>query len=119
MNEPAEPRTVLLIGGDLMARARIEGAAAAASLKVESLTAEALGSLDRLPEADLVVLDLDTGGSSLIRAWAELSGGAGPRTIGYFSHVDVELGRQARTHGIEAWPRGRFWRTLDDIFAAV
>jgi len=101
-----------------MALSRIEAAAAKSSLEVKRLRPEALGSLDAPPDVDLVVLDLDSGGRALIDTWAGLAG-TGPRAIGYFSHVDAELGEHARSRGVEAVPRGRFWRTLEEELAAL
>jgi hypothetical protein len=106
-------KTVLIIGGDLMARARIDEAAAAASLSVERMGLDALGSLTEVPSADLVILDLDSGGRDLVDSWTALARDSGPRAVGYFSHVDSDLGDHARARGIEAIPRGRFWRSLE------
>jgi hypothetical protein len=106
-------KTVLIIGGDLMARSRIEQAAAAASFSVERMAVDALGSLTEIPSADVVILDLDSGGRGLVDSWSARAGDSGPRVLGYFSHVDSDLGDHARARGIEAVPRGRFWRTLE------
>ncbi|MGH2828214.1 MAG: hypothetical protein ACRDKF_14730 [Actinomycetota bacterium] len=109
--------TVVMIGGDLMARARVEEAAQAAGLRLVRLALEDLDALERPPQADVVVLDLDDGGRDLIDRWAALAGEGAPPTIGYFSHVDVALGEHAAARGIEALPRGRFWRTLGETLA--
>ena len=111
--------TVVLIGGDLMARSRIESAAQAADLQLVRLDPKDLDALERPPRADVVVLDLDNGGRALIDRWVALGGDQASRTIGYFSHVDVALGEHARASGIEAMPRGRFWRTLDQTLAGT
>jgi hypothetical protein len=112
-------KTVLIVGGDLMARARIDQAADAASMTVERMAVDALGSLAEVPSADLVILDLDSGGRALVDAWASLAGDSGPRAFGYFSHVDSDLGDHARAGGIEAVPRGRFWRTIEATLATL
>jgi len=112
-------RTIAVVGGDLMARSRIEAAAAANSLEVERLSPNDLESLETRPDVALVVLDLDSGGLSLVDTWASLEGESGPRVVGYFSHVDVALGDHARSKGVEALPRGRFWRTLEEMLAAL
>jgi hypothetical protein len=112
-------RTIAVVGGDLMARSRIEAAATAHSLDVQRLSQDDLGSLAEPPAVELVVLDLDSGGRTLIDAWSSLAGDSGPRAVGYFSHVDVALGDHARAKGVEALPRGRFWRSLDEILAAI
>lgn len=102
-----------------MARARIDAAAAANSLEVRPLSLGDLESLETPPDVDLMVLDLDTGGHALIDAWTSLADGSRPRAVGYFSHVDDTLGEYARSRGIEAVPRGRFWRTLGELLSAL
>jgi hypothetical protein len=114
-----QPRSIAIVGGDLMARSRIESAAAASSLEVQRLSQGDLESLEEPPEAALVVLDLDAGGASMIDAWSSLAGDSGPRAVGYFSHVDAALGDHARSKGVEAMPRGRFWRSLPEILKAL
>ena len=117
MSELGERGTVVMIGGDLMARSRVEQAAQAAGLRLVRLAFEDLAALERPPQADVVVLDLDDGGRALIDRWVALAGDEAPRAIGYFSHVDVALGEHAGANGIEAMPRGRFWRTLGETLA--
>ena len=112
-------RTVVLVGGDLVAGDRVERAAAAASLRFIRVEPTDRAALDAARAADLVLLDLDAGGRELIERWGEIAGDSGPRALGYFSHVDEALGRDARDHGIEAIPRGRFWRTLAEILAGA
>ena len=119
MAEPIRRGTVVMIGGDLMARSRVESAAEANSLRLVRLDPKELVALERPPQADVVVLDLDDGGRALIDRWVALAGDEAPRTIGYFSHVDVALGEHAAANGIEAMPRGRFWRTLDETLAGT
>ena len=107
------PRRVALVGADLMGRSRVEEAVTRAGMElVAAPPAGGIGELD----ADLVVVDLDSVGAELVRSWGERSG---PAAIGYFSHVDTELGEAARAAGIEALPRGRFWRTLPDVLALL
>jgi hypothetical protein len=112
-------RAIAVVGGDLMARSRIEAAAAANSLEIQRLSQDDLESLEAPPDVDLVVLDLDSGGRALVDTWASLADESGPRAVGYFSHVDVALGDHARSRGVDAVPRGRFWRTLEEILAAL
>ncbi len=102
-----------------MARSRVEQAAQAAGLRLVRLAIVDLDGLERPPQADMVVLDLDDGGRDLIDRWAVLADQGGPPTIGYFSHVDVALGEHAAAAGIKAMPRGRFWRTLSETLAAI
>lgn len=65
----------------------------------------------------LVVLDLDGAGSVLEEIDVIDSLQAHSAVIGFFSHVDDELAAKARLRGIEAIPRGRFWRSLPEILA--
>ena len=87
-----------------MARARVEEAAKRAGARVEVVAPDAIGSR---------VVDLDRAGPDGLARLSEVAGRA--RVIGYFSHVDEELGRKARAEGVEALPRGRFWRELPSI----
>lgn len=119
MNNNDPRRTIAVIGGDLMAWSRIEAAATASSVDVQRLSQDKLAALEQAPAVDLVVLDLDTGGRALIDIWISLAGESGPRAVGYFSHVDAGLGDHARSKGVEAIPRGRFWRSLEEILAAL
>ena len=108
----------LLVGADLMARARVEQAAAASGYSLATAPAGGLGDALRAHAADLVILDLDAGGRGVLdeleRARAQ---GKVTRAVGYFSHVDAGLGAAARAAGCEALPRGRFWRALPDILS--
>jgi hypothetical protein len=119
MSNDRNRRAIAVVGGDLMARSRIEAAAAANSLGIQRLSPDDLESLEAPPDVDLVVLDLDSGGRALVDTWASLADESGPRAVGYFSHVDVALGDHARSRGVDAVPRGRFWRTLEEILAAL
>jgi hypothetical protein len=119
MNNDDARRTIAVVGGDLMALSRIEAAATANSLGLRRLSQGDLESIDEPPAVELVILDLDSGGRELVDAWSSLAGDSGPRAVGYFSHVDATLGDHARAKGVEALPRGRFWRSLDEILAAL
>jgi DNA-binding response OmpR family regulator len=105
---------VLFVGDDLMARARVEEAAKRSGSRVDVVTPEEVGR--RLGDDEAVVLvDLDRAGPDGLTSLSEVAGRA--RVIGYFSHVDEELGKRAQEEGIEALPRGRFWRELPSILA--
>lgn len=105
---------VLFVGDDLLARARVEEAAKRSGAAVEIVAPEEVGRMPVDSEA-LVLVDLDRVGADGL---AGLSGAVERgRVIGYFSHVDEELGEKARAEGIEALPRGRFWRELPAILA--
>ncbi len=106
---------LLLASRDLAAKARVADAASRAGW--EMVTARIVDLRGALAEhaPELVVVDLDEGGESALSAL-----GAGPRarTIGFFSHVDGALGDAARAAGVEAVPRGRFWRTLPQLLTS-
>jgi hypothetical protein len=113
------PPVVLLVGGDLMARTRLEAAAAHAGAELLAVPPDALeGALERRSPS-LVVLDLDNGGEDLLKGLtaARTRALVPDRVVGYFSHVDTRLGDAARAAGCEALPRGRFWRSLEELFS--
>lgn len=117
MTAPAG-RTVVVVGADLMATARLDQAAAGAGATLVSRSAAELCDVLASRVADLVVLDLDRGGPDLVAELARCLPQAPTRVVGFFSHVDGPLGDAARAAGCEAFPRGRFWRTLPDILSA-
>ncbi len=112
-----ERRTVLLVGGDLMARARLEAAAREMGVELVTSSQETLETKLRERRPAMVVLDLDIGGDGVLAALERARGQdlVPERVVGYFSHVDATLGQAARAAGCEAMPRGRFWRSLTEI----
>ena len=107
---------ITLVSPDLMARSRLEGAAGGADL--HAVAVDSLLEALRRERPDVLVADLDAGGLDLIAA-IENAGREGllpERVIGYFSHVDEDLGRAAAEAGIQALPRGRFWREAAALF---
>jgi DNA-binding response OmpR family regulator len=114
-------RRALLVGADLMARARVEQAAAAAGYSLATIPAGGFGDALRAHAPDLVILDLDAGGRAVLGGLqhARAQGAVTGRVVGFFSHVDAELGDAARAAGCDAMPRGRFWRALSDIFTSA
>jgi hypothetical protein len=107
---------VVLVGGDLGARARVSDAVARAGLELVTTTPAGLSGALLGGRARLVILDLDDFADALdVVGEQELA--AAP-LVGYYSHVDHELGRRARSAGVEALPRGRFWRELPGLVAA-
>lgn len=88
---------------DLMDRSKVS----AALPGVEHVGAAAL--LARVADgADLVVVDLAAPGA--LDAVATLNAG---RVVGFAPHVDGELLAAASASGIEAMPRSRFFRALE------
>lgn len=73
-----------------------------------------LAFLEENHPVDVVVLDLDDGGRDLLASLTEAaSRGILPeRVVGYYSHVQQDLGEEARAAGVAAYPRSRFWREL-------
>ena len=112
----SDPRTVLLVGADLMARARVDEAARRAGHAVRSVTADGLRDALEAEDVAVVVVDLDRAG---VDALEMLPGPPARRMVGFYSHIDADLGRRAETAGCEAIPRGRFWRTLPELLASL
>ncbi|MGH2817383.1 MAG: hypothetical protein ACRDJS_02840 [Actinomycetota bacterium] len=106
---------VLFVGDDLLARARVEEAAKRSGAKLEVVAPEKV-ERTAVGGEDLVLVDLDRAGPDVLAVLSEAATSA--RVVGYFSHVDEELGRRARDGGLEALPRGRFWRELPAILAS-
>lgn len=70
---------------------------------------ELLGGPEPDPEADLIVADLDA-------ADAETVAAAGPPTLGFYQHTDVETRRRAEAAGIDlVVPRSRMARELAQL----
>jgi hypothetical protein len=105
---------VVLVGGDLNARARVGGAVARAGGELVTTTPAGLARALEGRAAKVVVVDLDGVGSDALPLISAARTGAA-RVLGYFSHVDHELGEKAHSAGIEALPRGRFWRQLSGL----
>lgn len=106
---------LLLAGRDLSARARVQAAAEPRGWSVVTTRPGDLGAALAEHAPALVVIDLDEAGDSGL----DLVRSTGVRAIGYFSHVDRKLAQAAEAAGVEAVPRGRFWRTLPQLFAAI
>ena len=111
---------VLLVGGDLLARARLERAAVDAGAELRSTSPEKMLDAIGAERPDLLVLDLDSGRSGVLEGLAEAHARGLPtdRVVGYFSHVDSSLRAQAMAAGCRALPRGRFWSTLPEELRA-
>ena len=101
-----------------MARARLQNAAENMGATLITCALDTLETTlqERCPA--VVVLDLDSGGGDVLAALARARGNdlVPERVVGYFSHVDAALGEAARAAGCDAMPRGRFWRSLPEIF---
>lgn len=104
-------KRVLLVGGDLSARARVEAAAKRAGWELRTCRTDDVADVVRGESVDLVIADLDSGRDVVLEALR----GVAPRVVGFYSHVDAALGEAATAAGVEALPRGRFWRELDEL----
>ncbi len=114
-------RTVLLAGGDLMAKARIAAAAERAGARLDTVGVTNMRRALTESRPDLLVLDLDGGGTELLDELnaAHDDGDAPARIVGYYSHVDDPLRDAAKAAGCRAVPRGRFWNNLTGILTGT
>ena len=110
---------ILVVDADLMALARIREAAGRAGMEVRTTPGAAIGSALEKGTPRLIVLDLDRGGTDLVGRVAEALAQfpQSARVLAFFSHVNEDLGRAAQEAGFETFPRGQFWRSLDELFA--
>ncbi len=106
---------LLLASRDLAAKARLADAAERAGWTMVTARVGDLSWAVSEHSPELVVVDLDEAGEPVLQA---LGSAPRARMIGFFSHVDRALGDAARAAGVEAVPRGRFWRTLPQLFEA-
>ena len=110
-------RTVLLAGGDLMAKARLAAAAESAGVRLDTVRVGNLRQALEEAHPDVLVLDLDGGRTEVLDELkaAGDDGHAPERVVGYYSHVDGSLRDAAKAAGCRAVPRGRFWNNLAGI----
>jgi AmiR/NasT family two-component response regulator len=112
-------QVVVAVTGDLMARARLEDAAARAGVRLVTASTDSFAEKLHAFRPDLLIVDLDAGREKLLtrldeaRAHGFLPG----RVIGFVSHVDVDLAEAARAVGCEAMARGGFWRSLPGLLS--
>jgi hypothetical protein len=106
---------VLLVGGDLNAQARVLDAARRAGGTLQRVSSEDLAVEIASKAPSMVVIDLDEVGARALAAVPPDSGSESPMIVAYFSHVDAALGESARQAGVQALPRGRFWRELPSL----
>lgn len=107
-------RTVLAVVDDMFFKAKIRAVAEAVGAQISfPRTKEAL--LEKAPQADLVIVDLQNQKIDPLSLPAELGA---VRLLGFFSHVEVELQRRAMAAGYEqVVPRSVFARDLADILS--
>ena len=109
---------VALISPDLIARSRVEEAAARAGGEVVMAPAVDMERILEQAHPTIVILDLDSGGPDLlVRLQTARTLGLVPdRVIAYAGHIHDELLSAATAAGCEVVPRGRLWRQLSDMF---
>ena len=112
------PVVVVLISPDLMARSRVEEAAARAGVSVVTAPAVDIERTLEQAEPEMVILDLDSGGPDLLvrLRTARTLGLVPERVIAYAGHIHDDLLNAAAAAGCEVVPRGRLWRRLSDMF---
>ena len=110
---------VVLVGGDLMARSRVEAAASAGASQLFRADPDTMVAVVTERDPDILILDLDGGREKALEGLETLRArGVRPRrVVGYFSHIDNQLGQAAREAGCEAMARSRFWRSLPELLA--
>jgi hypothetical protein len=112
-------QVVVAVSGDLMARARLEDAAARAGARLEIASVDTFTEKLRSFRPNLLIVDLDTGRDKVLQRIEEAGahGFLPVRVVGFVSHVDVALTAAARAAGCEPMARGKFWRSLAELFA--
>jgi len=107
-------KTVLAVVDDMFFKAKIRAVAEAVGAQISfPRTKEAL--LEKAPQADLVIVDLQHQKIDPLSLPPELGA---VRLLGFFSHVEVELQRRAVAAGYErVVPRSVFVRDLAEILS--
>ena len=120
MSDVESSGIVLLVGGDLNAVARVEAACAASGRILRRAQPEDLGGAIASQRPLLVLIDLDEVPPDVeVLKSAGLLSPTSPPTLGFYSHVDAERGRAAAAAGLQAVPRGRFWRELRNTISTL
>lgn len=97
--------TVVALVSDLMLSSRVEGSLRAAGHEV---TVRAVPDAETAA-ADLIVADLEAVDAEAVAA-------IGPPTLGFYSHVDVDIRRAAEAAGFDlVVPRSRMARELPEL----
>ena len=107
-------KTVLAVVDDMFFKAKIRAVAEAVGAQISfPRTKEAL--LEKAPQADLVIVDLQNEKIDPLSLPPELGA---VRMLGFFSHVEVELQRRAVAAGYQqVMPRSVFTRDLAAILS--
>lgn len=110
---------LLVVDADLLALERIRSQAEKSGHEIGIATTARLAAALADDSIDLIVIDLDRGGDEVIEALlaARAAGDVPERVVGFYSHVAPERAEAAEAAGCRALPRGRFYRTLDELLA--
>ena len=113
---------ILVVADDLLFRSKISSAAKAAGVRVKAATTpDAAIERARADRPSLVLIDLDGGRPEpfeVLRRFAADPELAALPTLGFVSHVNVDVVRKARELGIgQVMARGAFAASLPDILA--
>lgn len=102
---------ILLISSDLQARVRLESAAGREV--IVRRPSDPLGAI----APGMAVLDLDQMTAAETARWVDEVRSKDPdaRVIGFFSHVQRDIGRAAEEAGVETYRRGNFWSSASDL----
>ncbi len=110
-------KSVIACVEDLFFRSKIEATARHLNVPVHFVGAKELARAGAAPEAGAVLMELSSNGDALA-AVRELRRGkaAGLPVIGFLSHVDKELAKQAEAAGVtQVMPRSQFSEGLPDL----
>jgi hypothetical protein len=108
----AMAKIVVLVSTDLLAQSRVAAAAEAAGWGYATAHPKMAQTTPGPLQGDLIIYDLDA-----LEAGRVGNTAPGKRTVGFFSHIDKRKKASADKLGIEAIPRGRFWRELPALLA--
>lgn len=113
---------ILVIADDLLFRSKISSAAKAAGVVVKAATTpDAAIERAKTDRPSIVLIDLDGGRPEpfeVLRRFAADPDLAALPTLGFVSHVNVELVKQARELGVgQVMARGAFAAALPEILA--
>jgi CheY-like chemotaxis protein len=112
-------RVVVAVVDDLMFLSRIREAAQRQGADVRAVRSAADAAAACRAGAGLVIVDLDTPRLPVMEAVAAIVADpalSGVQLVGFYSHVETERAREARSAGCRTvLPRSAFVRQLDDL----
>lgn len=111
-------KSVIACVEDLFFRSKIEATTRHLNVPVRFVTAKELVKSCADKNAAAVLIELSSNGDTLaaVRELRKGAVAAGMPVIGFLSHVDKELARQAESAGVsQVMPRSQFSETLPDL----